>query len=266
MESLRKLIIGCLLLVGWLPQSGATGQECQENLARRVETCRAIPVDESVTGLLFNPRGYQHYYLRSYCLQNLALEFREISLCQEVKRRYSLLLDGSQISEQACLEKVGEKKAQDRQEFLKAREVILDNQANLARPVAADIIPSPDQRAVRALGFVLATEGRFEHSYVIEAEATAEPLSQPIRLLTVNTYLGALRAADGTIQGDQLRFDLPLEAFETLLKLPAKINQLRVTVRVAPDLSPKACDRTDFSEYERVKSTTQREFLVQRRW
>src|SRR5215813_13557750 len=67
------------------PAASAAGYE--ELRTGAVAACRAIEPAESQSGLLFNPDGYRSYYVRSECLQRAAVEFRDESLCAEVKQR-----------------------------------------------------------------------------------------------------------------------------------------------------------------------------------
>lgn len=64
--------------------------------------CEAIDPEESVTGLLFNPPGRKTKFVRSSCLQRLAVRYRGASLCAQVRERTSMFFDGSAISRAAC--------------------------------------------------------------------------------------------------------------------------------------------------------------------
>ena len=45
--------------------------------AAALQRCSAIDPAAYQTGLLFNPDGYRSYYLRSQCMQQAAVEFRD---------------------------------------------------------------------------------------------------------------------------------------------------------------------------------------------
>ena len=60
--------------------------------------CGKIAPSEYQTGLLFNPDGYRSYYVRSECIQKVAIQFRDALLCAQVRRRYSLFSSSWGIS------------------------------------------------------------------------------------------------------------------------------------------------------------------------
>jgi len=62
----------------------------EELKAAALKRCEALDPTAYQSGLLFNPDGYRSFYLRSECLQKTAVEFRDESLCAEVKQRRSL--------------------------------------------------------------------------------------------------------------------------------------------------------------------------------
>src|SRR5262245_25060379 len=59
--------------------------------AGALKACEAIDANQYQSGLAFNPDGYRSYYLRSQCLQQTAEQFRDLSLCDRVRQRRSLL-------------------------------------------------------------------------------------------------------------------------------------------------------------------------------
>src|SRR3546814_4654841 len=77
--------------------------------ASEVERCRRMDPAASVTGLLFNPPGMKTYFKRSSCLQAIAVDYRDASLCEEVGERKSLFFDGSAISRASCERRVEER-------------------------------------------------------------------------------------------------------------------------------------------------------------
>src|SRR3546814_18058747 len=66
-----------------------------------------------VTGLLFNPSGMKTYFKRSSCLQAIAVDYRDASLCEDVRERKSLFFDGSAISRASCERRVEERARSD---------------------------------------------------------------------------------------------------------------------------------------------------------
>jgi hypothetical protein len=79
-----------------------------------VNQCQAIDRREYQSGLLFNPDGYRSYYVQSECFQKTALEFRDPSLCANVRQRRSLFSSSWGYSKANCDQLVAENIAADR--------------------------------------------------------------------------------------------------------------------------------------------------------
>ena len=75
-------------------------------------TCAAIPESETCT-YLFNPKGAQVFYLRSFCYKSLALKEDDLIACSNVVEAHSLFLDGSDFTQAKCEAEVKAKKAKD---------------------------------------------------------------------------------------------------------------------------------------------------------
>src|SRR3546814_6147848 len=105
---------GVVALVGGRPGSAV---EFQSNAcdvkASEVERCRRMDPADYVTGLVFNPPGMKTYFKRSSCLQAIAVDYRDASLCEEVRERKSLFFDGSAISRASCERRVEERARSD---------------------------------------------------------------------------------------------------------------------------------------------------------
>jgi hypothetical protein len=52
-----------------------------------VAPCEANDPRDYQSGLLFNPDGYRSYFVSSECFQRVAREFRDASLCAQVRQR-----------------------------------------------------------------------------------------------------------------------------------------------------------------------------------
>ncbi len=102
------------------PAAWSAGYE--ELRAAAVESCRAIDPAEYQSGLLFNPDGHRSYYVRSECFQRTAVQFRDVALCAEVKRRYALFSSSWGYSARRCRELVAEGTAADRTHLEEIRE------------------------------------------------------------------------------------------------------------------------------------------------
>lgn len=126
------LSAGLLLLVllwlyetGWLFGRDTTGSlscaEYRENIntlytlipdnTTPEARCRMTPARCGPTGLIFNPAGMQTYYYRSQCYQELAIASLNEAHCAAVMERPSLLFNGAFFSQQACLAKVRQARA-----------------------------------------------------------------------------------------------------------------------------------------------------------
>jgi len=82
--------------------------------SKAVTACAAIDPSQSQSGLLFNPDGYRSYYVRSKCFQEAAIEFRDRTLCDQVKERRSLLSSSWGYTAGRCRQLVAQGAATDR--------------------------------------------------------------------------------------------------------------------------------------------------------
>src|SRR5258706_10166638 len=117
---MRLLLASTLALIGMAP---VLASDYDERRAASVKTCSAIDAGASQSGLYFNPDGYPSYYLRSQCFQQAAVNFRDDTLCAQVKQRRSLLSSSWGYSASRCRTLVADGAAADRQtlDALKAR-------------------------------------------------------------------------------------------------------------------------------------------------
>lgn len=112
----RTLIFAAL--AGSLVEPGAAaGSGYVEMRAAAVKRCEAVDPAEYQTGLMLNPDGYRSYYVRSACFQRAAVEFRDASLCTQVKQRRSLFSSSWGYSRKHCRQLVVESVAADRKDF-----------------------------------------------------------------------------------------------------------------------------------------------------
>ena len=70
--------------------TAALGASYDEQRSAAVAPCEAIDPRDYQSGLLFNPDGYRSFFVRSECFQRVAREFRDASLCEQVRRRQYL--------------------------------------------------------------------------------------------------------------------------------------------------------------------------------
>src|SRR5579872_3395135 len=91
-----------------------------------LKKCEAINPSESQSGLLLNPDGYRSYYVQSYCFQQAAVQFRDLSTCDRVRRRLSLFSSSWGISTVQCRKLVSEGIQDDRAELDKEKQFYAD--------------------------------------------------------------------------------------------------------------------------------------------
>jgi hypothetical protein len=114
----RKALLAssaCILLCLAPPQAGAS--DYAQRKVEATQHCDSINPDDYQTGLAFNPDGYRSYYAQSECYQNAAVQFRDPSLCDRVRRRWSLLWSSWGVSPGQCRQLVAKGVAADRTEI-----------------------------------------------------------------------------------------------------------------------------------------------------
>ena len=94
-------------LLGLCSLSHAEKNNYTQLQASNLAQCLDIGPKENQSGLLFNPDGYRSYYLRSRCIQDVAVKFRDPELCEDVKRRRSLFASSWGISPAQCTKLAG---------------------------------------------------------------------------------------------------------------------------------------------------------------
>ena len=106
------LLIGCVSIT-----SVVIAFDYGDLRSKAVKTCEGIDPSQSQSGLYFNPDGYRSYYVRSKCFQEAAIQFRDATLCDQVKRRWSLLSSSWGYSAERCRQLVTEGTSADRVEL-----------------------------------------------------------------------------------------------------------------------------------------------------
>lgn len=96
-----------------------------------LKKCEAIDPSESQTGLLFNPDGYRSYYVQSQCFQEAAVQFRDRSICDRVRRRLSPIWSSWGISTAQCRKLVSKGIEDDRAELEKEKRLYADHPLRL---------------------------------------------------------------------------------------------------------------------------------------
>jgi hypothetical protein len=113
MSGCRGWLVGCLLSTGIASASAQVANPYDEQRAAALRECAAIPASEYQTGMALNPDGYRSMYKRSACLQRAAVLFRDRSVCDDVKRRWSLFSSSWGYSRGNCRKLVAEGALED---------------------------------------------------------------------------------------------------------------------------------------------------------
>jgi hypothetical protein len=116
-----RMLIVAAFAASLLEAGAAAGSGYAELRAAAARRCEAIDPAEYQTGLMLNPDGYRSLYVRSACFQRAAVEFRDESLCAQVKRRWSLFSSSWGYSSKHCRQLVEEAVAGDRKELEEER-------------------------------------------------------------------------------------------------------------------------------------------------
>src|SRR3569833_2394809 len=119
-----------LTLLCLLPQRAASSDYAQRKTAA-TQHCQSINPEDHQSGLAFNPDGYKSYYVQSECYQNAAMQFRDASLCERVRRRWSILWSSWGGSPGQCRLLVSQHMAEDRKEIDTERQRYLAGPARL---------------------------------------------------------------------------------------------------------------------------------------
>jgi len=111
--------------------TAALGASYDEQRVAAVAPCEAIDPHAYQSGLLFNPDGYRSYFVRSECFQRVAREFRDASLCAQVRQRRSLFASSWGYSPSQCLKEVQAAVAADREALAERRRQYLSHPLRL---------------------------------------------------------------------------------------------------------------------------------------
>jgi hypothetical protein len=111
-----RCLVFAMLMLGSLSASGNPSVNNYDALRTAANSkCQSVDAEEYQSGLLFNPEGYRTYYAQSLCYQKAAITFRDIELCDLVKRRWALFSSSWGYSKSNCRKLVSEGIVQDRE-------------------------------------------------------------------------------------------------------------------------------------------------------
>ena len=151
--------------------------------SKAVTACEAIDPSQSQSGLIFNPDGYRSYYVRSKCFQDAAIEFRDRTLCDQVRERRSLLSSSWGYSAARCRQLVAQGTATDRASLEATRTAYV-----------ADGITLLDFRVERNgngrdFDIIPTFAGTYAHGYTLTFEILPNPSAAPQLMHSAGYYL-----------------------------------------------------------------------------
>jgi hypothetical protein len=150
-----------------------------------VARCAAMDPSAYQSGLAFNPDGYRSYYLRSECLQKAAVDFRDESLCQQVKERRSLFSSSWGYSPGNCRELVRRGITEDE----KALQAV---KAGYARgPITLRDFRVERNGNGRDFDIIPTFAGAYAHGYTVTFEILREDGGSPAVFYSSGHYLDA---------------------------------------------------------------------------
>ena len=144
--------------------------------------CEAMRPGDYQTGLAFNPDGYRSYYVQSECIQNVAVLFRDTSLCDRVRRRFSLLWSSWGISSAQCMKLVSEGAEKDRAVLEKEKQLYSLN------PVRLQNLRIERNGNGRDFDFIPEFSDGYPHGYTLVLEVVGTR-DQPILLHSDGYYI-----------------------------------------------------------------------------
>jgi hypothetical protein len=182
MISRRILLI--VLSIAWLFQaSEAFALDYADARSKAVRACEAIDPSQSQSGLIFNPDGYRSYYVRSKCFQDAAIEFRDRTLCDQVRERRSLLSSSWGYSAARCRQLVAQGTATDRAS-LEATKT-----AYVAGGITLRDFRVERNGNGRDFDIIPAFAGTYAHGYTLTFEILANTTSPPAVLHSSGYHL-----------------------------------------------------------------------------
>ena len=172
------LLAACLFQV-----SEAQAFDYADARSKAVTACEAINPSQSQSGLIFNPDGYRSYYVRSKCFQEAAIEFRDRTLCDQVKERRSLLSSSWGYSAARCRQLVTQGAAMDRA-LLEAIRAAYETSGITLR----DFLIERNGNG-RDFDIIPAFAGTYAHGYTLLFEILPNPSGVPVLLHSSGYYL-----------------------------------------------------------------------------
>ena len=235
-------------VAGSMMAAGPAGaSEYTERRAVAVQACEKIDSSEAQTGLVMNPDGYRSYYVRSHCLQDAAVRFRDASLCRQVKRRWSMFSSWG-ISQSSCRKLVDEKTAADRAALQELK------RAYVAGAMHLDSLRVEKNGNGRDYDFLPVFSGNYPHGYLLTFEIVP-PGSAPVPVHSLGYYVDAASGLRSYVRQSDIRARFPgFEAGRTYAVRATAI--LSVPVGVMDALWPDAFVENIFPARDRTQTLT----------
>jgi hypothetical protein len=187
MKSSRHVVVQTLFTaVLFFPglASGLFAADYSQLRATAIKKCEAINPAEYQSGLFFNPDGYRSYYVRSECFQRTAVQFRDDTLCSNVKRRYSILSSSWGYSQANCRKLVAEGIAADRDSLEKVK---IEYRLNPVRLRDFRIERNGNGRDFDIIPYFM---GSYGHGYILRFEVLSSGTGNaPIELHSSGYYV-----------------------------------------------------------------------------
>ena len=162
--------------------------------------CRDIDPSEYHSGLIFNPDGYRSFYVRSECFQKAAVQFRDGTLCGEVRQRRALFSSSWAIAPKRCQRLVAEGIAADQRSLEDIR------RSYLKGPVRLRDFRIERNGNGRDFDIIPSFSGEFAHGYRLVFEILpGKPGAAPILLHAAGHYLDGDSNLSLFVRQDELR-------------------------------------------------------------
>lgn len=224
----------------------STAADREEQFQRGLALCEAIPANAYETGLAFNPAGHRSFFKRSRCLQQLAVEWRAVALCEQVRTRRSMFFSGDAISATACRQLVNEQLHKDQ-----AQGLAIDPEAFHQ---LVDVAFSQPPYAGDGLMIHIKTRGSHPGTYRIVIEAVLSGTTDTRALYDNSQPLGtAPHELTHFIPGERLRSVLgPLSPGQRLqmratLTLPPRSHKDHFVLTLTPETARRSSRETQYS-------------------
>lgn len=240
---------GIALLVACAAAVSVSARGYDEMRADATARCETINPSDYQSGLAFNPDGYRSYYVRSECLQRTAVQFRDASLCRDVKQRRSLLWSSWGYSESRCRELVkegidGDRKALEemkrryREGAMMLRDFRVERNGN-GRDF--DVIPS--------------VAGSYAHGYELRFEIIDTSSTGPVLVYATGSYLDATSNLRYFVRQSELRQRFPALTLNRAYAVRASVTLDVGNGDAAGYWSPQFIERV-FPARDRTQSLT----------